>query len=777
MNRITILFIIWSFSLSAQECYFSGWIKDAITKENIVDAIITLENTSIYEVSNQNGYFSLLTKQTHDSSRLKITAIGYEPLIMNHLCKVKDTIIFLKKDKIKQFEEVTVSASKNHQIGSINISIDELKKIPMLGGEADIIRALQLLPGIQGGKEGTSGLFVRGGTPDQNLFLLDNVPLYNVNHIGGFLSTFDPNSINNIQVYKGNFPARYSGRLSSVVDLSLKNGNQSKKTGEIQVGLLTTKLQIEGPLGKDSSWTYLASVRRFNIDIFTRIISRIESNGESKAGYTFFDSNLKLVKRFKNHSTLSFGYYGGRDRIFVNSKSDYGTPYRFISNVKWGNFMGFVQYNRSLNEKTTYSANLAISHFFYNSGSRIEDLNTESYELESKIRFDSKILDVLLKQNVLYKINPYWSIVGGWNTTIHTYLPGRMSSQNKNKDTIIGNAKIRAWENNLYIENQIKIHTKLRINAGFNLTGFSIKDTTFFSPEPRVLVDYSVNKHVNIQVGYTRMKQFIHYLSNSGAGLPSDIWIPATKEMVPESSNQFNAGIIFPELFRKFPLDVSIEGYYKQLNNLIEYKEGSSMLVAQNLSSKVETNGIGYVYGIEFLIKRNVGKVTGWIGYTYSKNNRKFETMNNGNWFPFKFDRTHDISVVMNYSINKSIDISATWVYMTGNTFTLANGKYEYLEQSGYYMHTNYDPTDNSAHIYNGKNNVRLPSYHRLDVGVNFTKEKQKGTRIWSLSVYNLYNQQNAFFFFYKKNNQNEISLHQITIFPILPTLTYRFLF
>lgn len=776
MNKFILAsLLVFPFLSRGQNCHFSGWIKAFETKEYIVDALVSENGSSNYQLTNSQGYFSLSTQA--DSISIVITAIGYEPLLITYTCRnKKDTVLFLVKDRAKQFEEFVVTAKRKQQLGVISMPVEELKRIPMLGGEPDIIRSLQLMPGVQGGKEGSSGLYVRGGTPDQNLFLLDDVHLYNVNHIGGFLSTFDPNTINSVQLYKGNFPARYSGRLSAVVDLRMKNGNQKKRMGEVQVGLLSTKLYLEGPLGKDSSWTYLVSGRRFNIDVFTRIISHIESGGESGAGYTFFDSNLKLVKRFKDNSTLSFGYFGGRDRIFVNAREKEKNPYRYKSNMKWGNFMGYMQYNKAINNKWFYSVNLATTHFFYTSGVHLkEELPTEVRE--SKLMFNSKITDVLLKQSITYKVNQYWTLVGGWNTTGHFYLPGKMTSSNINQDTIIGDKVISAWENNFYVENQLRIQDKFTANIGFNLSTFAVQKTTFTSPEPRILLNYTPYKKVSIQAGYAQMQQFVHFLTNSGAGLPSDIWIPATKDMLPEKSTQYNAGIILSDLFDKFPLDFTIEGFYKEFSNLIDYKEGSSLLAPQNLLSKVETNGIGKVYGIEFLVRRNIGKVTGWIGYTFSKNDRKFENMNNGNWYPFKFDRTHDISVVVNYKINEKIDLSATWVYMTGNAFTLTQGQYEYLAPIYNHSYDGYDPTNYTAHLYNGKNSVRLPSYHRLDVGVNLTKVKKKGTRIWSFSVYNLYNRQNAFFFYYRKNNDGLHSLHQLTIFPIIPSISYRFLF
>lgn len=778
MNKLLFfIFCVIQIDVFGQTCHFSGWIKDETTHEVIVDAFILQDGTTNYQLSNGLGYFSLALSKNKQVVKFVITAFGYKPLEVNYSCINRDTLIYLQKDLAKEFDEVVVSAQRNHQIGTISLSVEELKKIPMLGGEADIIRALQLMPGVQGGKEGTSGLYVRGGSPDQNLFLLDDVPLYNVNHIGGFLSAFDPNAINSLQMYKGNFPARYSGRLSSVIDLRMKNGNQRKTAGEVQVGLLSTKLNLEGPLGKDSSWTYFVSGRRFNIDIFTRIISAISTKGQSNAGYTFFDSNLKLVKRFKDNSTLSFGFYGGRDRIFVNAKESSYNPYRYKSNVKWGNVMGYMQFHKAFSNKLFYTVNLASTHFFYSSGVDMIEKKPGEDDQNSAILFNSKITDVLLKQSLNYKINNNWTLVGGWNMTGHIYLPGKMTAHNFNKDTILGNERLKALENNLYLENQFHIQNKLKANVGLNMSSYSISKSTFNSFEPRFLLAYMPHKKVSIQVGYAKMQQFVHYLSNSGAGLPSDIWVPATNDMRPEKSQQWNAGLILPDVIKKFPLEFSLEAYYKKLSGLIDYREGASLLSPQSLSSKVETDGKGYIYGLEFMVKRSVGKVNGWLAYTYSKNMRQFDQINNGNWYPFKFDRTHDISLVLNFKINDRIDVSATWVYMTGNAFTLAQGQYEYLEPMPTNSYVGYDPTDNTAHIYNGKNSVRLPAYHRLDIGANFSKQKKRGVRIWNVSIYNVYNRQNAFFYFYQIGGNGTAQLNQLTIFPIIPSFSYRFVF
>jgi len=769
----------------------SGFVRDAETNEVLVDAKVYSPNLNQGAITNTSGYFSLtLPSADYD---LVIDAFGFERQLLS-ISLQSDTVInfFLKVDKVQELDEIQVVSNEDDsfgktKIGLINVPLEQLKSIPNLAGEPDIVKAFQLMPGVQSGSEGTSGLYVRGGTPDQNLFLLDNTPLYYVSHIGGFVSTFDPNAINSIKLFKGGFPARYNGRLSSVIDIKMKDGNQKKTRGEVAVGLLTTKFQIDGPLSKDSSITYFFSARRFNMDLFTRILARIDSKGESSAGYTFYDLNGKLVKRFNNNGKLALTLYEGRDRIFVNAskkaETTSGISYKNKSNVRWGNFMANLNYTQSFGDKLFGDFALATTNFKYTTDANGRYSNPGQQELvhQSRIKFVSEVNDIILKGQLEYEVSPSYKLIGGATSTFHLFTPGRVKYVKQNaSDTLIGDDKINAFENNVFIENQLKLGDKFDINFGLNFTSFLMKDTTFNSFQPRLTASWEIYDNLVLQGGYSRMNQNMHYLTNSGTGLPSDLWIPVSKKMLPEVSNQYNIGFTYSLKKRKFPLNFILEGYYKDLSNLIDYREGSNLFQASQLEDKIVSNGTGKVLGVELLIQKKIGRLTGWVGYTLSKNTRQFDEVNNGEPYPFIFDRRHDVSLTLSYKVNENVQITGTWVYATGSPVTLAKAKYDLVGLDYDYSYNSINDQFqyfNDAHVYDGKNNARLPDYHKLDVGVRLSKVKPRGLRTWYFGLYNAYNRQNPFFLFYKENSQGEVTLHQLTLFPIIPSFSYSFVF
>jgi hypothetical protein len=767
----------------------NGYVRDAFSKEVIIGAKVYLPDFRKGVVTNSAGYYSLEIPRTDSLTQIQISAIGFKTLRKT---------ISLDNDTRLDFELAVTTTSdvevvysdpnqvSDPEIGVLSMPVSQLKNIPNLGGEPDVIKAFQMMPGVSGGKEGTSGLYVRGGTPDQNLFLLDDVPLYYVNHIGGFVSTFDPNAINSIKLYKGGFPAQYAGRLSSVVDIRMKDGNLSKHMGELSVGLLTTKINFEGPIGKDSSMSYFVSARRFNLDLVVRPIARVSTDGKNTAGYTFYDLNGKIVKRFSDGSKLSLTIYEGRDRIFLNGSEkrigDNDVGYRFRSNVKWGNLMGTVVYSRPLTNKVFMFSSVSTTNFKYNNtvNARFSKPGEDELVNTSRISFISGINDVIAKTQFEIQAHSAYLIKAGATTTYHSFLPGRIDYESFENDTVVGNNRLSAFETNAFIENHLKIGKHVFINAGLNFNSFFLKDTTFYALQPRVMATVYFTKNLTMQMGYSRMTQNLHYLANSGLGLPSDLWVPATKDLIPEVSNQYNIGFIYAMRNKNFPINFVVEAFYKEMNNLIEFKDGISLFTSNSIEEKIVKNGTGTVYGIEFLAQKSVGRLTGWIGYTWSKNTRQFADLNNGNPFPFVFDRRHDFSLVLSYKLKDDIVLNATWVYMTGNAITFGQSQQltPELIQNFYFFPLGIPNTDfYFTQLYNGRNGFRMPAFHKLDVGVNLIKRKSKGTRTWFFGVYNLYNQANPFFLFYKRNNVNQVSLHQLTLFPIIPSFSYSFVF
>lgn len=775
--------------LSQKNVQISGFLYDSLSLEPIFPASILVSNANLIAATNESGFYSI-TIDCKENQSLEFRSPDYQTKILK-LDQCSDTFVNLYlSTNSKWIQEIVVKSPPKSELGILNMPIKELKRIPMLGGEADVIKAFQLMPGVSGGKEGTSGLYVRGGSPDQNLFLLDNSPLYYVSHIGGLVSTFDPNMIGSISLYKGNFPAKYGGRLSAIVDIRMKDGNHKKRMGEVSVGIISTKFQFEGPISKkDSSITFLISARRMNLDIFMRPIALLMSNGQSTTGYTFYDVSAKIVKRFKDNSKLTLSIYDGRDRIFINSRDkrqDQNSNVSiFKSNVNWGNRLMALNYMKVFSNKVFGNFHLSTTNFRYISDFKLKYSDIGSTEMihQNDFTFQSKVNDIIYKSDFQFSLSQQFKIVAGYNSIFHQFIPGRIfSSENEEKESL-NNTKILAWENNLFGDLKFNFLNRISGNIGINGTSFTLRDTSYFSFDPRFSIGIEISPSVNFKAGFTQMNQYLHYLSYSGAGLPSDLWIPVTKNLHPSKALQYNAGFTFLNN-KVVPFVLTIEGFYKQMNQLIEYKEGVGLFSQNAIEDKIETNGIGNVYGFEVMIHKSIGKTTGWIAYTWSKNERQFDGINDGIKFPYKYDRRHDLNVVFSQSIpnkkdkSKNVLLTATWVLSSGNAITLAKGTYQQMDL-GTYLGQNYVQPNyfNTAEEYGGRNSFRMPMYHRLDVGVSFMKQKPKGVRTWNFSIYNVYNKQNVYLLFYKENANKEMSLHQLTLFPLIPSFSYSFAF
>lgn len=788
-----LIFLAFHFSLAsyiqAQTFTISGFVQDAETKERLISANVYDNKTLKGTYTNNFGYFSISFNKG-DSMDIAFSYISYEKQVIPFIIK-GNIFLNINLKAGNKLKELLVTGNndnieKRTEMSVIEIPIKQIKSLPLLMGEADAMRAFQLMPGIQSGKEGSSGIYVRGGSPDQNLFLLDDVPLYYVSHIGGFISTFDVDAINNIKLYKGGFPARFGGRLSSVVDIRMKDGDMNHRRYSYTLGLLSSKLSFEGPIKKDTS-SYFISLRRCNLDLITRPVSLLANNYNAWGGYNFYDLNIKLNRKLSDKSRLFFSFYSGRDKIFINawdvsSANATEYKYKFKSNIKWGNLMGNVRFNHIFNTKLFCNLTLSFTKFFYStaiSSDKIDKIASSTLQKESLI-FNSGVHDYFAKFDFDYYPNYNNKIKFGADAIYHTFLPGISSfkesgSNTSMTDTTSGSGNIYADELNLYIEDELKISKKFSANIGFHSSVYIVNDAKFPAIQPRVSLNYLLTDNLSVKGSYAEMKQYIHLLSNSGAGLPTDLWMPATNKLAPENSKQVAVGIAQTIMF-KSPIEWSIESFYKLMDNQIEYKEGTSFLTGnQNWENKVEINGHGKIYGVEFLIQKKEGVFTGWVGYTLSKNTRQFDKINNGIEYPYKYDRRHDLSLVANYQINEKISLSGSWVFSTGDAITLAQYQYPVFA---------FEATNSTvvnlfeyAQIYNGRNSSRMPSYHRLDLGVTFTKIKKKGVRTWNFSIYNVYNRQNPYFLYYKKNNSGEIKLYQLSLFPFIPSVSYSFKF
>lgn len=811
MKKIKLLFSILLLNivfLQAQNYTISGYITDEKTSETLINSSVFDISSSKGTVSNAFGFYSLTLPK--GEMEIVYSYVGYE----TQKKKIKlrrDTVLNIKLRESTLLSEVVVIGNRKEigvqgsQMSAIDVPISQIKSVPALFGETDVIKALQLLPGVQAGTEGSAGFYVRGGGPDENLFLLDGIPVYNVNHMGGFFSVFNADAIKNVTLYKGSFPARFGGRLSSVLDIRMNDGNNQKLHGNIAVGLISSKVNLEGPLFNKNT-TFSISARRTYFDLLTQpIINSVAkesgSTGTTTAGYYFYDVNAKVTHKFSDKDRLYLSTFMGDDVIYSNLNSKYANDNNTTSSERlklgweWGNFVTALRWNHMINNKLFMNTTAAFTRYRFNMdvGTTYQEASKSPPRFQSEsisLGYRSGIEDFAAKVDFDYSPDPTHEIKFGANYTNHTFRPGvavtSFKSINENAtskmDTVIGDANIYSHETAMYFEDNISIYHFIKANVGLHYSAFIVQGEMYHSLQPRLGLRMLMNNDLSVKLGYAAMSQNIHLLSNNNISLPTDLWVPVTKRIQPMNSHQFSAGVFYNLLNI---LDLSVESYYKSMNNLIEYKDGASFLGSSTGWEDKVSMGRGWSYGVELLAQKTIGKTTGWIGYTWAKTERLFdrenEMINNGEVFPAKYDRRHDVSVVLSHKFNEKIDVSSTWVYGTGVCGTLGLQNY-----TAYPLPDNQDFNNfysfNSLNYISHRNNYRYPSYHRMDLGINFHKQLKHGKRTWNISIYNVYNQLNPFIIYpsteynYQDNTQKKV-LKKVTIFPIIPSVSYSYKF
>lgn len=761
----------------------SGYITETGSKENLPGVNIYVPKLKSGTTTNTYGFYSLTLPS--DSVELVISYVGYKPQIIKFFLSANTPMDFALENNA-QLKEVVVSDTKveriseDVQMSKIDIPIEQIKNLPALLGEKDVMKVIQLLPGVQKGSEGSSGIYVRGGGPDQNLIILDDATVYNANHLFGFFSLFNGDALKSVELTKGGFPARYGGRLSSVIDMQMKDGNKEKIHGEAGIGLIASRLTMEGPIKKNKA-SFLFSARRTYMDV---LALRFSSPSEPKTGYFFYDLNAKVnyVIDYKNKLYLS-GYFG-KDKFYIReSKTDAAAGIRDRGGIDWGNATATLRWNHLINEKLFSNVSLIFTNFLFNIG--FESSNkSDTY----KLRYFSGIRDYSAKADFDYYPNSKHSIKTGIYATYHYFRPDAValkeSHQGSNAPDMTFNAhtNINTYETAAYVEDAFKISEKWRTNVGFRFSNFNVRNESYFNPEPRVSLKYAIRPALSVKASFATMNQYIHLLSNSGVGLPSDLWVPATNRVKPQQSQQIAAGIAKDLKIKEADYQLSLEGYYKKSRNIIGYKEGASYLnfdFDENGNYKftyedIVTSGKAESYGAEVFLQKKTGKFTGWIGYTLSWTWLKFDELNFGKRFPARYDRRHDISVTGTYKINDHITVSLVWVYGTGNAVTLPLSIYQLdgLNWSGW--------TGNKKPVYDygEKNSFRMAPYHRLDLGVQFHKQRKRYERIFEVGVYNAYNRKNPFYYTTSYDYITQTTkLKQISLFPIIPSVTWTFKF
>ena len=768
----TALLCVYSLFTKAQNATIHGYVEDVESKERLIGANIYLAESLQGTTSNNYGFYSL-TLPVGTEANIVFSYIGYQ----NETLSIKltgDTAINTQLNssiELKTVEIVAEEQSKVHeetQMSAISIPVKMVERLPVLLGEKDILKTLQLLPGVQSGGEGSSGLYVRGGGPDQNLLLLDGVPIYNASHLFGFFSIFSPEAVSNINLVKGGFPARYGGRLSSVVDVRLKEGNQEEFHGEATVGLVSSKLTLQGPIVKNKS-SFIVSGRRTYIDLLARPIIKASSppGTDQNVGYFFHDVTAKFNYKFSESSRLYLSGYLGDDKAYSQIEESYqGFKSEFDSDLQWGNRILALRWNQIISNKLFANATLTYSRYKFNISTGFQESQNGTTTEDFGINYGSFIEDFSAKIDFDYIPNTQHYIKFGVNETYHQFLPGVTSFNQSDPtisfDTTFGAKETFAHEIMAYVEDDFKVGGRLKFNLGLHGSAFIVDESNYFSLQPRVSGLFSLNDVSSLKGSFSTMTQFIHLLTNSTVGLPTDLWVPSTDIVEPQRSWQ--AAIGYAHTLSK-GFEFTVEGYYKEMDNLLEYQEGASFFGNNEEWDQKVLQGEGKSYGVELFLQRKSGRMSGWVGYTLSWSNRTFDELNFGKTYPYKYDRRHDVSVALNYQINDKWDAGLVFVYGTGNAISL--GTVQYLPHEGaefsFSAPIEYFPE---------RNNFRVPSYHRLDIGFNKTKEKKWGEAVWSYGIYNIYNRLNPFYLYWEESF-NDRELRQISLFPIIPSISY----
>ncbi len=648
--------------LAQEQITISGYIDDSTSKETLIGATIFCPETKTGTYTNNYGFYSLSLPS--NAKTIKISYIGYKPLNfeLSELNLEKSQDFHL--EPLGELKEVVVIGEKNElstpNVGALQVPVSIIKTAPSLLGESDLMKTLQLLPGVQSGSDGSSGIYVRGGGPDENLILLDGVSLYNVDHLAGFFSVFTPEAVKDVKLYKGNFPARFGGRLSSVIDVRTNDGNLKEYHGTVSIGAIASKLHVEGPIIKDKT-SFNLSLRRTYADLLIRPFLPKATKEQGDAGYYFYDANLKIQHRLGNNDRLFLNLYHGRDELFVKmneKRTDSEEKNKLYLN--WGNTLASLRWNHIINPKLYSNLTTAYTYYAFRFGTEAEYIEFKDNKKSSlNAEYNSGIHDYSINWDLNYYFSNKQKFTFGANYIFHNFRPEAIVTdidtptkeemeQYLNQVKLKTNSKIFAHNLSLYTESKTQFNKYLSLNAGLRLSSFIVDKKFYFSAEPRLLFEYKPIKGLQLQTSYSRMSQNVHLLTSVNMTLPSDLWVPTTKNIKPMNAQQISLGVIYNGING---WEFSIDSYYKDMRNVLEYKDSATFLGSSAGWEDKVVAGRGRTYGVEFLIMKTTGDLTGWLGYTLAKSERKFnaESINYGKWFPYKYDRRHHLNFVLSY--------------------------------------------------------------------------------------------------------------------------------
>ena len=767
-------------TVQAKKYTISGYVKNIRTGEILIGANIYETATYLGTTSNNFGFYSFTLPAGYVS--LNCSYVGYKKFIYDFVLE-KDTVININLKPQPELDEVAVmgiripSEIESTSSGTIDIPIEQIRSVPVFMGEVDVMKSIQLLPGIQSGGEGFSGLYVRGGGPDQNLILLDDVPVYNVGHLLGFFSIFNSDAIRKVSIIKGGFPARFGGRLSSVIDIRTSDGDGKDFNGTASIGILSSRISINGPIIKNKL-LYSLSFRRTYFDL---IAAPFQSKKDEKNKYFFFDLNGKLSYYFSEKDKFYLSAYWGKDDYSVRynyqdivveeDRSNKSTTTKTINderNSGWGNLIFSARWNHVFGKKIFSNITAIVSDY------RFQISQTQNYMLGERWnyiyqRYFSGIRDFGFKADFDYIPVVKHYIRFGGSYTQHSFYPGidvvmGDISDTAPIDTTYGGNYLTRPEAHFYIEDDFNVFKRLKVNLGVHFSLFLSENKSYKSIEPRFLGRFLLSNKVSLKGAYSEMAQYVHLLRTANVAMPTDMWLPVSDNIRPMRARQSSLGV---EWSIRRDILFSIEGYHKKLSNILDLKAESSFFDYSLNWEDMLVEGDGKSNGLEVFLHKKSGRLSGWLSYTFSKTMNKFPDLNNGKEFPASTDRRNDISVFLSYQFNQRIDGGITWTYGSGTPITLPSDKYyapqlptaQYEEARGYNM------------MITERNGYRMPDFHRMDIGFNFKKKKKWGMRIWSAGIINVYGRQNPFFLYFDNNVNEETgdfywSLKQLSIFP-----------
>jgi len=761
-RAVPLVMVFLSHMALAQSVTVSGYIKDGLTKESLPGASVYSTNYEVGTTTNAYGYYSLTLAPT-DTLGLVFSFIGYKVQAKKVLISESLRMDIYLEPSTSELDEVVVYGNRNDdninsaQMSVIDVPMRAINTLPILGGERDVMKILQFLPGVQQGQEGTTGFFVRGGNADQNLIQLDEATIYNPNHLFGLFSTFNANAIKSVSITKGGFPSRYGGRLSSIVDITTKDGNKEDFNMEGGIGLLSGNLTVQGPLEKGKS-SFIVSGRRSYIDLLTKPFS---SNGINGMNYSLYDFNIKLNYDLGKNDQLFIGHFTGLDDVsYVGANS-------LNFNMNFGNTTSTARWNHIYGDKLFGNTSIILNDYHLGLSSTQGSYYSLLY---------TGIKDLTTKADFTYIPATNHEVNIGFSFTNHTLYPGALSAKVPKKGNRIdlNQADITKKYSNemaLYISDDLKLNEKISASYGVRLPLYNANGKTYSFIEPRFTAKYSISNNTSIKGSYTKMNQFVHLVPNSTASLPTNIWLASNPTIKPQNSTQYALGLF--KNFKNNEIETSVEGYYKTMNNQVLFKEGTQIVLETDYN-QVLTFGSGKSYGVEFFVRKNFGKLTGWISYTLSKTTQNFPDLNGGKTFPFTYDRRHNISTTAMYQLSKAWTVAANFTYYTGQVFTLPGGKVFASDEGTLYDNVYYD--------YTTRNNSRLRSYNRLDLSLSNKKKKElfgrQFEREWVFGAYNVYNRQNPYFVYLTTNyTTKKPQAKQVSLLPFIPSVSYHFKF